>query len=111
MNGMKLYTELHRWNLITQFNSEWRGMTLQPQCQPPLCLWRPCMWYKVGVAKSVTYARHDPMATTWRCSWGLGKKEGRGLEIFTEGRRGFLREKRLEERRVWSQVKCVRDLL
>jgi hypothetical protein len=31
---------------------------------------------------------------------GVRKKEGRGLEIFTEGRRGFLREKRLEERRV-----------
>jgi len=78
MNRMNHYTELRPWNLIKEFNSEWRGMTLQPQCQPLLWLWRPCMWYKDGVASSVTYARHDTMATTWRSPWGLGKKRVEG---------------------------------
>jgi hypothetical protein len=46
------------------------------------------------VCKARPYGNHLALLV------GVRKKEGRGLAIFTEGRRGFLREKRLEERRV-----------
>jgi hypothetical protein len=46
------------------------------------------------VCKARPYGNHLALLV------GVRKKEGRGLEIFTEERRGFLREKRLEERRV-----------
>jgi hypothetical protein len=76
-------------------------------CHRHLCVWRN----DDGVASAVSYATHDPTSTTWRSSWELGNKRDGGLEIFTEGRRGSLREKRLEGRGDWSQVKCVGDLL
>lgn len=53
-------------------------------------------WRGGGGATTVLYATHDLMSTTWCSSWGLGNKRVGGLEIFTEGRRGFLREKRLQ---------------
>lgn len=69
------------------------------------------VWYIDGVASTVLYATHDSASTTWHSSWGLRNKRDGGLEIFTEGRRGSLREMRLQEGGDWSQVKCVGDLL
>jgi hypothetical protein len=88
-----------------------RNDPLTTQQTTIVCHGRTSMWYNDGVASTVSYATHDLASTTWRSSWGLRSKRDGGLEIFTEGRRGSLRERRLEGRGDWSQVKRVGDLL
>jgi hypothetical protein len=107
----KPHTQMQHWYPINKSECFQKENSYNLSAEQRSMLRRLCAWYNDELAAKVQYATHDRTSTAWPSSWGLGSKRDGGLEIFTEGRGGFLREKMLEERRDSSQVKCVGDLL